>query len=165
MNDRTMIIVIFALVLMVLALARRCKFKSAKKRTEMRPRPSLINLTINNLRLARAQISDSTFHEFSKLLSFALKVYVRGAYKIPSMKITSEETINKLLSNAQNDWSVISLLTEVLKLTDAVKYSQRKLSKIQQKGIYKKACKFVLLSERFFRAQNQSLKSTQAHEL
>jgi hypothetical protein len=81
------------------------------------------------------------------------------------MKITSEETINKLLSNAQNDWSVISLLTEVLKLTDAVKYSQRKLSKIQQKGIYKKACKFVLLSERFFRAQNQSLKSTQAHEL
>jgi hypothetical protein len=78
---------------------------------------------------------------------------VHGAYRISSSKTTSEETINNLLSNAQNDWSIISLLTEVLKLTDAVKYSQRKLSKIQQVGIYKKACRFVLLSERFFRAK------------
>jgi hypothetical protein len=101
-------------------------------------------------------MSGTTSYEFSKLLSSALRDYAYGAYKILSSGVTSEEMINRLLSDAQNDWSIIGLFTEVIKLTDTVKYSQKKLSKIQQRGIYMKACRFVLLSERFFRARKSS---------
>jgi hypothetical protein len=112
---------------------------------------SRVKKTIKNLRLARAQMSNSMFREFAQLLSKALRIYVLMAYKIPSTQITSEEIITRLMSDASNDWVTISLLAEVLRLTDSVKYSQRKISVPQQRGIYKKACRFVCLSERFFR--------------
>jgi hypothetical protein len=101
-------------------------------------------------------MSNSTSYEFSKLLSSALRAYACGAYKIPSSGVTSEEMVNSLLSDARNDWSIIGLFTEIIKLTDAVKYSQKELSKMQQRGIYIKACRFVLLSERFFRVRKSS---------
>ncbi|MDR0742219.1 MAG: hypothetical protein LBE98_02025 [Puniceicoccales bacterium] len=156
MEGEITVIILVVVILMSLIFIRRRKFKHSRKHAETRTQVSLVGLTLKNLRLARAQMSSSTSYEFSKLLSSALRAYVRGAYKIPSSGVTSEEMVNRLLSDAQNDWSIIGLFTEVIKLSDAVKYSQKKLSKMQQRGIYIKACRFVLSSERFFRAQKSS---------
>lgn len=142
----TVIFVATALALPSLWVARR-----RRKAATVRSEPSPMGLALKNLRLARAQISDSNFLEFSKLLSRAMRIYILSAYKLPSPRITSEEIIDRLLANASNDWRIIGLLAEILKLTDSVKYSKRRLSLPQQRGIYKKACSFVLLSERFFR--------------
>jgi hypothetical protein len=156
MRSEVTVIILLAVIWVLLILIRRHNSRHSKKHVEMRPRPSLVGLTLKNLRLARAQVSSPTSYEFSKLLSSALRAYACGAYKIPSSGVTSEEMINGLLSDARNDWSIIGLFTEVIKLTDAVKYSQKKLSKMQQRGIYIKACRFVLLSERFFRVRKSS---------
>lgn len=142
---------------MLLIFIRRRNSQHVKKHAETRPRQTLVGLALKNLRLARAQMSGSTSYEFSRLLSSALRVYACGAYKISSSGVTSEEMINRLLSDARNDWSIIGLFTEVIKLTDAAKYSQKKLSKMQQRGTYIKACRFVLLSERFFRVRKSSI--------
>jgi hypothetical protein len=156
---KSKITAIFAIVLalawlffLVVKRRRLSRMKSAANRGAPR---SAVGLTLKNLKLARAQISTATFREFSQLLSFALKMYIRAAHRLPSAIVTTEEMINGLMADASNDWSVISLLSEVLKLTDSVKYSQRKLSISQQRGLYKKACKFVILSERFFRSRKR----------
>jgi hypothetical protein len=90
-------------------------------------------------------------YEFSCLLSHAVKVYIGAACKIPAQHMSSEEIIDKLLSDSANDWSTMGLLAEVLKTTDSGKYAKRKLSAAQQMGIYKKACRFIILSERSLR--------------
>ncbi|MDR1232664.1 MAG: hypothetical protein LBJ75_00130 [Puniceicoccales bacterium] len=159
MSGEVTVIILLAVILGILILIRRYKIKHPKKHAETRAQPPLVGLMLKNLRLARAQMTGATSYEFSKLLSSALKAYVRGAYKIPSSGVTSDEMVNRLLSDARNDWSIVGLFTEVIKLTDAVKYSQRKLSQMQQRGIYIKACRFVLLSERFFRARKLSATS------
>ncbi|MDR0693106.1 MAG: hypothetical protein LBF49_00840 [Puniceicoccales bacterium] len=156
MAGKVTVIILLAVIWVLLILARRRNARRGKKHVETWTRPSLVGLTLKNLRLARAQVSGPTSYEFSKLLSSALRSYACGAYKISSSAVTSEEMINRLLSDARNDWYIIGLFTEVIKLTDAVKYSQKKLSKMQQRGIYIKACRFVLLSERFFRARKSS---------
>jgi hypothetical protein len=59
--------------------------------------------------------------------------------------------IDELLADASNDWSIIGLLAEILKITDTAKYAKRKLSVPQQRGLYRKACRFILFSQRFLR--------------
>jgi hypothetical protein len=140
-------------------LVKRHTYFLPRECGNVQPTLSPVKLTLTSVRLARAQISGSTFYEFSKSRSSALRLYIRLVYKIPSSRVTTEEIISKLLSKPQNDRSLISLLTEVLTLTDGVKYSKRTLSTTQQRGIYKKACKFVLLSERFFRSPKGIAKS------
>jgi hypothetical protein len=137
---------------MVLVLLRRAARKNVEKMCAPR-KFSRASATIKNLRLARAQMSSATCREFALLLSTALRTYIRAAYELPASRITSEEIVNGLLANAKNDLSVIGLFSEILKLTDSVKYSQRKLSMPQQKGIYKKTCRAIAESERFFRKQ------------
>ncbi|MDR2776966.1 MAG: hypothetical protein LBB17_02895, partial [Puniceicoccales bacterium] len=156
MSGEVTVVILWVVIWALVIFIRRRKFEHFKKHVETRPRPSLVGLTLKNLRLARVQMSGSMSHEFSKLLSSALKTYVCGAYKIPSSGVTSEEMVNRLLSDARNDWSIIGLFTEVIKLADAAKYSQKKLSKMQQRGIYIKACRFILLSERFFKSRRSS---------
>ncbi|MDR2628640.1 MAG: hypothetical protein LBC30_01440, partial [Puniceicoccales bacterium] len=113
MSSAVSVIISLVVIWVLLIFIRRCKIKHSKKHAETRPQPSLVRLTLKNLRLARVQISGSTSYEFSKLLSSALRAYVRGAYKIPSSGVTSEEMVNRLLSDARNDWFIIGLFTEV----------------------------------------------------
>ncbi|MDR2737834.1 MAG: hypothetical protein LBB18_02730 [Puniceicoccales bacterium] len=148
----------------LVSLAVFCFFFSRNRRlareklaAARKPKPSAVLLALKNLRLARQQISVATSREFSQLLSDALRTYTHSAYKLPSSIATTEEIIDKLLSDATNDWQLISLLSEILKLTDSVKFSRRKLSIPQQNGLYGKACRFVLLSERIFRKRKTTV--------
>ncbi|MDR1432719.1 MAG: hypothetical protein LBI61_00010 [Puniceicoccales bacterium] len=149
------IAVIFAIVALSLLIPIRKRKKwqavrcgDAEAGTSKPPR---MRLALKNLRLARAQMAASNSQEFARLLSRALRIYILSAYKLPSMRTTSEEIINRLLADATNDWSTIGLAAEIFRLADSAKYSPRRLSLPQQRGIYKKSCTFVLLSERFFR--------------
>jgi hypothetical protein len=135
------------------------QLRAKKSPVQSAQTPSSLMSAVKNLKLARAQISSATSREFSQLLSNALKMYIRRRYKLPSLISTTDEITNRLLADASNDWSLISLLAEVLKLADSAKYSQRKLSIPQQRGAYKKACMFVLLSERHFRAKKCKVQS------
>jgi hypothetical protein len=130
--------------------------KSCRRHRGQRPasveKPSICMTTIDRLKSVRRGLSTSTSKEFSQLLADALRNYVHMAYKIPTDHRTSEEVVGRLLlDDPTNDWSVISLLAEVLKLADSVKFSPRELSTAQRRGMYKKACRLVLSSERFFR--------------
>ena len=119
---------------------------------------SIVQKTLENLKSARAQISCQSYQEFSNILAQALREYIQTAYGISSFITTTEELTKYMLANEKNDLSLISNVTDVLRVIDSVKYSKRKLSIVQQRGLYKKACRFVLLSERFFRqAKDQKL--------
>ena len=119
---------------------------------------SIVKKTLENLKSARTQISCQSYREFSNLLAQALREYIQAAYGISSFITTTEELTKHMLANAKNDLNLISNVTDVLRVIDSVKYSKRKLSIVQQRGLYKKACRFILLSERFFR-KNKDKKS------
>ena len=112
---------------------------------------SIVKKTLENLKSARTQISCQSYQEFSNLLAQALREYIQAAYGISSFITTTEELTKHMLANAKNDLNLISNVTDVLLVIDSIKYSKRKLSIVQQRGLYKKACRFILLSERFFR--------------
>ncbi|MDR1413737.1 MAG: hypothetical protein LBI56_02240 [Puniceicoccales bacterium] len=146
---------ITAIVCALLSLLLFTFFLRRKTKCEKR-KPSPIKISPlgafrKDLRQIRQQMSAATSQEFSRLLSRALKIYLGATLGIPSLKMSSEEIIDKLLSSTVSDWTIASLLAEILQITDSVKYSKRRLSLLQQRGIYGKACKFIILSERFLR--------------
>ncbi|MDR1595301.1 MAG: hypothetical protein LBR91_00005 [Puniceicoccales bacterium] len=143
-------IAVICVVIAVVAFAYKFFKKRAAMRSVVSPRggQSRVKVALKNLRMARAEIGDATFREFAILLSRALKIYIRSAYGFPALSTTSEEIVGKLIANGTNDWSVIGPVAEIFRLADAVKYSQRRISVLQQRGIYRKACRFILFSER-----------------
>lgn len=145
-------VVIVPIVILIFVYLLYKKKKQSKLVCEItQSNVSIIQKTLENLKSARAQISCQSYREFSNLLAQALREYIQAAYGISSFITTTEELTKHMLANAKNDLNLISNVTDVLRVIDSIKYSKRKLSIVQQRGLYKKTCRFVLLSERFFR--------------
>lgn len=145
-------VIIIPIVILIFVYLLYKKKKRSKSICESSPNvSSIIQKTLENFKSARAQISCQSYQEFSNLLAQALREYIQAAYGISSFITTTEELTKHMLANAKNDLNLISNVTDVLRVIDSVKYSRRKLSIVQQRGLYKKACRFVILSERFAR--------------
>lgn len=103
------------------------------------------------LKLARKEICDDGGNKFIINISRVLREYLSDIYHVDALSITTEELVKVLLADAKNELNVISNISEVLRLSDMVKFSQRKLSIMQQRGIYKKILRFILSMERKLR--------------
>lgn len=100
-----------------------------------------------DLKSARKCISEDSYDIFAIKISSAVRAYIRREFSIHAEYITTEEFLDKFISNVDNEWYTISIVTDLLKLSDMAKFARRKLSIAQQRGIYSKACKFVRIIE------------------
>lgn len=139
------ILIIIAVLIFLLVV--RYIFKK-KRNIVIVCKRSRITVFLPKLRLARKEICDDGGNVFIINVSRVLREYLSDVYHIDALSITTEELIKCLLADAKNELHVISSISEVLRLSDTVKFSQRKLSVIQQRGIYKKVLRFVLSMER-----------------
>ena len=112
---------------------------------------SRVAVFLPRLKYSRKDICDDGGNEFIIKISQVLREYLSEVYHIDALSITTEELVKVLLADAKNELNVISSISEVLRLSDTVKFSQRKLSIMQQCGIYKKILRFILSMERKLR--------------
>lgn len=139
--------ILIIITVLIFLLVVRYIFKK-KRNIVIVCKRSRITVFLPKLRLARKEICDDGGNVFIINVSRVLREYLSDVYHIDALAITTEELIKCLLADAKNELHVISSISEVLRLSDTVKFSQRKLSVIQQRGIYKKVLRFVLSMER-----------------
>lgn len=139
--------ILIIITVLIFLLVVRYIFKK-KRNIVIVCKRSRITVFLPKLRLARKEICDDGGNVFIINVSRVLREYLSDVCHIDALAITTEELIKCLLADAKNELNVISSISEVLRLSDTVKFSQRKLSVIQQRGIYKKVLRFVLSMER-----------------
>lgn len=100
-----------------------------------------------DLKNARKCISEDSYDVFAMKVSSAVRSYIRREFDIHAEYITTDEFLDKFISNVDNEWYTISIVTDLLRLSDMAKFAKRKLSIAQQRGIYSKACRFVRIIE------------------
>lgn len=145
MNIQIIIIAILLFLLVSWYIFRK------RNNTVVVVKKSRVAVLLPKLKLSRKDICDDGGNEFIIKISLVLREYLSEVYHIDALSITTEELVKVLLADAKNELNVISSISEVLRLSDTVKFSQRKLSIMQQRGIYKKILRFILSMERKLR--------------
>ena len=145
MNIQIIIIAILLFLLVSLYIFRK------RNNTVIVVKKSRVAVLLPRLKYSRKGICDDGGNEFIIKISLVLREYLSEVYHIDALSITTEELVKVLLADAKNELNVISSISEVLRLSDTVKFSQRKLSIMQQRGIYKKILRFILSMERKLR--------------
>ena len=136
---------IFSLLVLTFIAIKVLSFRKKKKNAQHTGLKPLSNVRVflRDLKGVRAVISANSCQIFCELLSASLKKYISSVYEFSTDGMTSDEIIDRLMSDPQNDWTEIGFLAEIFKITDSVRFSGRQLSVNQQRGLYKKSCRIV----------------------
>lgn len=130
-------VVIFSLIRKVSTLI---KGRSKNQTTIVDP----IKETLDSLKIVKKSIGKDSYETFAVLLSNTLKKYLSYEFKYIKNTYTNDEILKKFNSDIKNDWEDSSSVTEILSLTEKVKFAKKKLSILQQRSLYKKTCLIIL---------------------
>ena len=131
----------------IIAVVLAYKYWPRKKIFSVEKTLNSFEQVFRDLKSARKCISGDLCDVFAMKISSAVRTYIRREFNIKAEYITTEEFLDKFISNVDNEWYTISIVTDLLKLSDMAKFARRKLSIAQQRGIYSKACQFVRIVE------------------
>lgn len=117
----------------------------AKKGVKVIPiQRSPLKSAIFELIKIKKSISKETYDGVSMMLSSTLRSFLGKIFRYIRPEMTNTEIINALNRDPGNDWQTISLVTEVLSLTERVNFAKKQLSVPQQLGLYKKTGTVIL---------------------
>lgn len=141
------LLISIATIMVVVVIAMFHKYLPRKKILAEEKTLNSFEQVFLDLKNARKCISEASYDVFAMKVSSAVRSYIRREFDIHAEYITTEEFLDKFISNVDNEWYTISIVTELLRLSDMAKFAKRKLSIAQQRGIYSKACRFVRIIE------------------
>jgi hypothetical protein len=138
-----------ALLLIFRAFRKReVSLKCSVKQTSLK-------IAINELKIAKKNIASGCSEAFMKSLTSAVKNYLFAKFKYIDSAKTNSEILTKFAGDVANDWETLSLLTEILSLSDESEFAERDLSLNQRRGIYKKACRLILRVSRVIKGKSK----------
>lgn len=92
----------------------------------------------------KRNISKESCECVSAMLSSILRTYLSQIFPYVHIEMTDPEIIEALRKDANNDWQILSQISEIFSLTERVNFAKKKLSVAQQRGLYKKTGRVIL---------------------
>ncbi len=146
MYSLVVVVPLFVLLLIVFKFFRRSK--TFKKNENI---ISPFKKILLDLKIAKKDIGIESYESFAVIISNVLKKFLIKNFRYIKLEMTNNEIINALNKDASNDWKTLSMITEILSITEKVEFSKKTLSVVQQRGLYKKTCQVILKINRIKR--------------
>lgn len=140
------VVLIIGIILIggVIFASFRRSYLRKKRDNEYVPPKTPLRLAFADLVRIKRNVSRDSYDSVAVMLSDTLRTFLGNIFEYVRPEMTNSEIIEEMNKDAGNDWETLSLVTEVLSLTERVNFAKKRLSVPQQLGLCKKAGTVIL---------------------
>jgi hypothetical protein len=156
-----------SLLVMIMAGVIYVTYWIIKRRKQRLPTLTLTSpeQLLSDLKKAKKAIFLNHAGTFAILLSTGIRRYMEREFPNQNKTQTTEEFLQSFQRAERVDWATQSLLCDVLRISDQVKFAGRELKETERRTLYIKACSLALTLCRLRRNQKKEERMASATNL